>query len=195
MILGAPRKVSLMRMAIVHPWYLAIGGAEQTVNELTRAFPNADHFCLLFDRKHLPPELQNKNLNSSLFNHLPLKYNLYRYMLPIWPMAIESIDLRGYDVVISSDSSITKGVLLASECSTYLLLLFSDEAPLGPEGRVLSANAGIYSSLFYCGNPLHSNVGFSSRAKGKIILSRFLSALLSASRSITAVIRLSFILL
>jgi len=101
-----------MKVAIVHPWYLAIGGAEMTVDALAQAFPDADHFCLIYERKHLPEHLLDKQIHATSMNRLPAKYTLYRYLLPLWPIVIETIDLRGYDVVISSDSSVAKGVIV-----------------------------------------------------------------------------------
>ncbi len=101
-----------MRVAIVHPWFLALGGAEQTVGVMAEMYPNADIYTLFWDLAGLPPQLEGRRLIAPKWNRLPWKYHFYRYLLPIYPMAFEAIDLRGYDLVLSSDSCIAKGVLL-----------------------------------------------------------------------------------
>lgn len=100
-----------LRTAIVHPWFLAWGGAEQTVAALAEAFPNADIFTLLFEEEQIPPGLRGRNIISPRWHWLPAKYKIYRYLLPFYPFAFESFDLRGYDLVITSDSCLVKGVL------------------------------------------------------------------------------------
>ena len=101
-----------MRIAIVHPWYLAQGGAEQTVNVLAAMYPGADFFTLFYREQDLPPNLAGRTIKASAWNWLPAKYKLFRYFLPLYPMAFESMDLRGYDLIISSDSCVTKCILI-----------------------------------------------------------------------------------
>src|ERR1039458_2447782 len=113
-----------MRIAIVHPWFLALGGAEQTVGVMAEMYPNADIFTLFWDRGGLPPQLEGRRLIAPKWNSLPWKYHFYRYLLPIYPIAFEAIDLRGYDLVLSSDSCIAKGVLL-DEKTTHVCFCHS----------------------------------------------------------------------
>jgi len=101
-----------MRIAIVHPWFLALGGAEQSVGIMAEMYPEADIFTLFWEKGGLPPQLLNRNIISSKWNRLPGKYHYYRHLLPLYPLAFEAIDLRGYDLVISSDSAVTKGILV-----------------------------------------------------------------------------------
>jgi glycosyltransferase involved in cell wall biosynthesis len=101
-----------MRIAIVHPWYLAFGGAEQTVSAIGDLYPDADLFTLFYRQQDLPENLQSHQVFASSLNWLPGKYGVYRYLLPAYPLLFESLDLRGYDLVITSDSCVTKGVLI-----------------------------------------------------------------------------------
>lgn len=101
-----------MRVAIVHPWFLAEGGAEKTVEVLAAMFPDADLFTLIFEDRHVPPSLRKRKMQSLNLQWVPAKYKLYRYFLLFYPMAFEALDLRGYDLVITSDSCVAKGVLL-----------------------------------------------------------------------------------
>jgi glycosyltransferase involved in cell wall biosynthesis len=104
-----------VRVAIIHPWFLARGGGERTVEIMAEMFPLADIFTLFCDRQVLPPSLKGRRIISSGWNWLPYKYSLYRYLFPLYPRAVEALDLRGYDLVLSSDSCIAKGVLLDDE--------------------------------------------------------------------------------
>ncbi|MDE1178856.1 MAG: glycosyltransferase [Edaphobacter sp.] len=100
-----------MRVAIVHPWFLAFGGAEQTVSALADIFPTADIFTLYCDKKTLPANLRDRKFITSSLNRIPWRYTLYRHLLPIYPYFFESLDLRGYDLIVSSDSCLAKGII------------------------------------------------------------------------------------
>ena len=100
-----------MRVAIVHYWLLNRRGGEKVVDALCRLFPDADIFTLFCDPETLSPELRRHKIVTSFLN--PLR-RVYRSLLPLMPMALESFDLRGYDLVISSESGPAKGVILSS---------------------------------------------------------------------------------
>lgn len=101
-----------MKIAVLHPWFLAKGGAEETVNALASAFPLGDIKCLLFEKEFLPAHLRSKNVRGLGLNWMPGKFHWYRHLLPYWPAAVETLDMRGYDLVITSDSNIMKGVII-----------------------------------------------------------------------------------
>src|ERR1700751_247289 len=101
-----------MRIAIVHPWYLANGGAEQTVNVMAGLYPEADFFTLFYRSQDLPSSLRDRRVKALWWNWLPAKYRWFRYLLPLYPLAFESLDLRGYDLGLSSDSCVTKCILV-----------------------------------------------------------------------------------
>ena len=100
-----------MRAAIVHYWLLNRRGGEKVVEALCRMLPDADVFTLFCDPGTLSPELRRHKITTSFLN--PLR-RVYRSMLPLTPMALENFDLRGYDLVISSESGPAKGVITQS---------------------------------------------------------------------------------
>jgi len=104
-----------MRVAIVHYWFVTRRGGERVVEALCELFPQADLFALVADRKTLSPQLQTHNLTTSFLQNLPGSRKWHRHMLPLYPLAVEQFDLRGYDLVISSESGPTKGVLTGPE--------------------------------------------------------------------------------
>src|SRR5690348_6171249 len=98
-----------MRVALVHYWLVNHRGGEQVLEALCRLFPQADIFTLFCDPATLTAELRRHRITTSFLN--PFRRH-YRSLLPLMPMALESLDLRGYDLVISSESGPAKGVIL-----------------------------------------------------------------------------------
>jgi glycosyltransferase involved in cell wall biosynthesis len=100
-----------MRTAIVHYWLLNMRGGERVVEALCKLFPDADIFTLFYDPEKVSPLIRSRRVTASFLN--PLR-RVYRSLLPLMPMALESLDLRGYDLVISSESGPAKGVITSS---------------------------------------------------------------------------------
>jgi len=100
-----------MRIAIIHYWLLGMRGGEKVLEALCRMLPGADVFTLLYDPEKVSPLIRSHHVTASFLN--PLRRG-HRSLLPLMPMALESFDLRGYDLVISSESGPAKGVLTGS---------------------------------------------------------------------------------
>ncbi|MEO5926374.1 MAG: glycosyltransferase [Bryobacteraceae bacterium] len=100
-----------MRTAIVHYWLLGMRGGEKVVEALCRMFPEADIFTLFYDPAAVSDVIRSHRVTASYLN--PLRRH-YRNLLPLMPSALESFDLRGYDLVVSSESGPAKGVLTQS---------------------------------------------------------------------------------
>ncbi len=100
-----------MRVAIVHYWLLGMRGGEKVLEALCRLFPEADIFTLFYDPERISPLIRSHRVTASWLN--PMR-RFHRSMLPLMPIALESFDLRGYDLVISSESGPAKGVILNS---------------------------------------------------------------------------------
>jgi glycosyltransferase involved in cell wall biosynthesis len=97
-----------MRAAIVHYWLLQRRGGEKVLEALCRLLPDADVFTLFCDPRAISDEMRRHRITTSFLN--PFR-RVYRSLLPLMPMALESFDLRGYDLVISSESGPAKGVI------------------------------------------------------------------------------------
>jgi glycosyltransferase involved in cell wall biosynthesis len=87
-------------------------GGEKVVEALCRLLPDADVFTLFYDPAKVSPAIRSHKVTASFLN--PLRGH-YRSLLPLFPMALESLDLRGYDLVISSESGPAKGVLTSAD--------------------------------------------------------------------------------
>ena len=101
-----------MKIAIVHEWLTVWAGAERVLKEILGLYPQADLF-VFFDRLpapqriHLPKEPKGQTFLGSI----PHIERHYRNLLPLMPRAIESLDLGGYDLILSSSHAVAKGVL------------------------------------------------------------------------------------
>src|SRR5438477_5607336 len=100
-----------MRVALVHYWLMGARGGEKVLEAMCRMLPDADIFTLFYDPERVSPLIRSKKVQASFLN--PLK-RFYRGLLPLMPMALESFDLRSYDLVISSESGPAKGVITSS---------------------------------------------------------------------------------
>ncbi|MFD1161311.1 MULTISPECIES: glycosyltransferase [Hwangdonia] len=102
-----------MKKALIHDWYTVYGGAERCVESFTNIWSDFDHFSLIdnLSQKHRDIILKGKQTKNSFIQKLPFGKTKYRSYLPFFPLAIEQLDLTDYDLVISSSSSVAKGVL------------------------------------------------------------------------------------
>ncbi|MGE5111005.1 MAG: glycosyltransferase [Acidobacteriaceae bacterium] len=104
-----------LRVAIVHYWFANRRGGERVVEAIAELFPEADLFALIADPEVMAPDLRRRKITTSFLSKLPGSPRLRRYLLPLYPYALEQFDLRGYDLVISSESGPAKGVLTNSQ--------------------------------------------------------------------------------
>ena len=109
--IGKPAGFSERRVAIVHYWMVSMRGGERVVERLLRMFPNADIYTNVYDPGRMSSALRSANVRTSFVNRMPFARRLYQYYLPLMPMALEGLDLRQYDLVISSESGPAKGVI------------------------------------------------------------------------------------
>lgn len=99
-----------MRIAVVHHWFVTRGGGERVAECIASLFPKAELFSLVASPAGLPATLADRKLHTSFLQRLPLGRTQHRHFLPLYPAATERLDLRGFDLVLSSDSGPVKGV-------------------------------------------------------------------------------------
>lgn len=101
-----------MKIAVVHDWFNDIGGAEKVVREILVCYPDADVFSLIdfYDEHKREKYLLGKRAKTSFIQCIPFSKKFYRFLFPLFPRAIESLDLSKYDLIISSSSSVAKGI-------------------------------------------------------------------------------------
>ncbi|MFP4053063.1 MAG: glycosyltransferase [Phycisphaerae bacterium] len=103
-----------MRVAIVHEWLTFFAGSEKVLAEMLKVFPDADLFAVVdFLPDDQRPLLGGKHARTTFIQKLPRARAKYRSYLPLMPLAIEQLDVTGYDLVISNSHAVAKGVLTA----------------------------------------------------------------------------------
>jgi glycosyltransferase involved in cell wall biosynthesis len=101
-----------MRVAVVHHWFVSIGGGERVAEVLANMYPDADIFALVADPDMVPESLRPRTLQTTFLDRLPFAHRIYRHLMPLYPMAVEQLDLTGYDLILTSDSGPMKGVIV-----------------------------------------------------------------------------------
>ena len=96
----------------MHHWFVTRGGGERVAECIAALFPGAELFTLVADPAGLPESLAGRRIHTSFLQRLPLATTHHRHFLPLFPAATERLDLRGFDLVLSSDSGPVKGVRL-----------------------------------------------------------------------------------
>jgi len=101
------------RVAIVHDWLVSMRGGERVLESLCRLYPRAHVYTLRYDGSNLSPEITSHQVKASFVDRiaraLPLGRAGFRMLLPLFPAAIASFRLDGYDLVISSSHAVAKG--------------------------------------------------------------------------------------
>ena len=104
------------RVAIVHEWLAPYGGSERVVNAMLKVFPHADLHALIHDPDRLRgTPLERTSVRTSFIQSLYKSKERYRLYLPLMPFAVEQLDLRSYDLIISSSHAVAKGVLTGAD--------------------------------------------------------------------------------
>jgi glycosyltransferase involved in cell wall biosynthesis len=100
------------RIAIVHDWLVTYAGSERVLEQLLAVCPDADLYAVV---DFVPgPErgfLGGRVPRTTFVQRLPFARRAFRAYLPLMPLAVEQLDLSGYDLVVSSSHAVAKGVL------------------------------------------------------------------------------------
>ena len=99
-----------MKIAIVHDWLTGMRGGEKCLEVLCKLYPSADLYTLLHIPGSVSPSIESHSIHTSFIQNLPFVKSKYRYYLPLMPFAIESFDLRKYDLILSSSHCVAKSV-------------------------------------------------------------------------------------
>jgi glycosyltransferase involved in cell wall biosynthesis len=112
------RRVSLwvillpMKLALVASWLNQYGGAERVLEVAHEVFPDAPVFTSTYWAAAMPAAYRTWDIRASFLDRLPFRNQ--RAVLPLYPAAFESLDLRGYDTLLSITSAFAHGVRVPS---------------------------------------------------------------------------------
>jgi glycosyltransferase involved in cell wall biosynthesis len=100
------------RVALVHDFLLDLRGAERVFAAICDAWPEGEVFTTVYDEAGTEGRFASRSPHTSALQRLHPTAATFRALLPLYPHAIESLDLRGFDIVISSSSAWAHGVLV-----------------------------------------------------------------------------------
>lgn len=121
-----------MKVALVHDHLAQDGGAEKVLKCFQELYPKAPVFVLVYNKDRANKFFHDKDIRTSFIQKIPGGVKNYKWFLPIMPAAVESYDLMDYDVILSSSSSLAKGIVRGPEsihicyCHTPTRFLWSD---------------------------------------------------------------------
>jgi glycosyltransferase involved in cell wall biosynthesis len=104
-----------MRVAIIHYWLVGMRGGEKVVEALCEMYPQADIFTHVYVPEMVSDRIRQHRVIPTFINALPRAAKMYKTYLPLMPLALEQIDLSGYDLIISSESGPAKGIIPPSD--------------------------------------------------------------------------------
>jgi glycosyltransferase involved in cell wall biosynthesis len=137
---------TFMRVAIVHYWLVSMRGGEKVVEALCDMYPEADIFTLVYDESRVSEKIKRHKVTSSFLQKIPGAVKHYQSLLPLMPFALESLDLSGYDLIISSESGPAKGII-APPHSTHVCYCHSPMRYIWDHYHSYRANAGLASRM------------------------------------------------
>ena len=109
------KDLSQLRVAIIHFSLTGMRGGERVVESLCRMFPKADIYTHVVRPEALSQTLLTHPIHTTFIQKLPGSIKHYQKYLPLMPLALKQLDLRGYDLVISSESGPAKGVITRAD--------------------------------------------------------------------------------
>lgn len=103
--------VAGLRVALVHDWLNGMRGGEKVLEAIADLFPEAPIYTLIAEPEKLSDGLRRHPIHTSFIQRMPLSRSKYRHYLPLFPAAIESLDLTGYDLIVSTSHCVAKGAV------------------------------------------------------------------------------------
>lgn len=123
------------RAALVHDFLVDMRGAERVFLAICDLFPEADVFTTVYDERGTEGRFAGRRVHTSFLQRLRPTARTFRALLPLYPAAIESFDLSGYDLVLSSSSAWAHAVICdertahACYCHNPFRYVWNDREP------------------------------------------------------------------
>ncbi len=100
-----------MKVAIIHDWLTGMRGGEKCLEVFCELFPQAHLFTLHYAKDSVSPQITRMNIHTSFLQHFPLIQKIYRFYLPLFPSAIEALNIKDYRLILSISHCAAKGVI------------------------------------------------------------------------------------
>ncbi|MGH7197452.1 MAG: glycosyltransferase family 4 protein, partial [Candidatus Omnitrophota bacterium] len=99
-----------MKVAFSHDWLNGMRGGEKCLEALCELYPDNAIYTLFHEKGKVNGSIAARPIFTSPIQNLPNVFASYRYYLPFFPKAVESFDLKGYDLVLSTSHCVAKGI-------------------------------------------------------------------------------------
>jgi glycosyltransferase involved in cell wall biosynthesis len=99
------------RVALIHDFLLDLRGAERVFLALCDIYPDAPIFTPVYDERATEGRFADHEIRTSFLQRLRPSARTFRALLPFYPSAIESFDLSGFDLIVSSSSAWSHAVI------------------------------------------------------------------------------------
>ncbi len=103
--------VAYRRVALVHDWLTGMRGGEKVLEAIAALFPEAPIHTLMHFPGSVSDALEGHPIHTSFLQRAPGIKRHYRHYLPLFPSAVEDLDLGGHDLIISTSHAVAKGVI------------------------------------------------------------------------------------
>ena len=101
-----------MKIILVHDWLIGMRGGEKVLEALCEIFPHAPIYTLFHFTGEVSSEIENHPIKTSFLNYFPMVEKYYRYLLPLFPLTMESFTLPSdREVIISTSHCVAKGII------------------------------------------------------------------------------------
>jgi glycosyltransferase involved in cell wall biosynthesis len=99
----------------VHDFLVSVRGADRVFLEMCDLWREADVFTPVYDERGTEGRFADRSIHTSFLQRMRPTARTFRALLPLYPAAIESFDLSGYDLVISSSSAWAHAVICGEQ--------------------------------------------------------------------------------
>ncbi|UCH94155.1 MAG: glycosyltransferase [Candidatus Aminicenantes bacterium] len=99
------------KVAIIHDWLNGMRGGEKVLEEMLELLPGADIYTLFLEEENISDKIRSHRIIASPLNKYSFIRKRYKHFLPLFPAAIESFNLTGYDLIISISHCVAKGII------------------------------------------------------------------------------------
>jgi glycosyltransferase involved in cell wall biosynthesis len=100
-----------VKVALVHDWLTGMRGGEKALEVLCERYPDADLFTLFHVPGSVSPIIECRRIHTSFVQNLPGVATHYRRYLPLFPAAVNRLDFKGFDLIVSVSHCAVKSVI------------------------------------------------------------------------------------
>ena len=100
-----------LKVALMHDFLLDVRGAERVFEAICHIWPQADVFTAVYDWRGTEGRFTHRRVHTSFLQYLRPTARTFRPLLPLYPLATETLDLSDYDLIVSSSSAWAHGVI------------------------------------------------------------------------------------